>query len=103
MAKAGTVEREVAMSEPVFGPGTAVADRVEIMNAVQTGPATLQGQFGARLDFADMGHMMFFVGVVDVEGNTLTIHDGRSYEDAIVAAEEAARDWGVVVHDLVGV
>lgn len=91
------------MSEAVFGPSTPLAERVEIMNAVQAGPATLTGRFGTRVDFADMGHMMFFVGVVDVEGNTLTIHDGRSYEDAIVAAEEAAADWGVYVDDRVGV
>jgi hypothetical protein len=90
------------MSEPVFGPGTPLAERVEIGNAVQTGPARLTGRFGTRLDYTDAGHMMFFVGVVDEEGNTLTIHDSRSYEEAIIAAEEAGRDWGVHVVDLVG-
>ena len=87
--------------EPVFGPGTPAAQHVEINNGTQVGPARLTGQFGTRLDYTNAGQMTFHVDVVDVEGSRLTLFNDRSYEAAIVEAEEAAREWGVQVHDLV--
>ncbi len=41
------------------------------------------------------------VDVVDVEGGRLTLYHDPSYEAAIIEAEEAPRDWGVKVDDLV--
>lgn len=88
------------MTEPVY-PDGAAADRVEITNGTQVGPAKLTGQFGTRLDYSNAGRMLFCVEVVDVEGGRLTLYHDPSYEAAIVEAEEAARDWGVEVDDLV--
>ncbi|PZR77111.1 MAG: hypothetical protein DI537_43650 [Stutzerimonas stutzeri] len=81
-------------------PDDPPTSHVEINNAVQTGPAKLTGAFGTRLDVRDWGHMTFWVDVVDIEGCRLTIYDGRSYEAAIVEAEEAAREWNVEVRDM---
>jgi hypothetical protein len=74
------------MSEPICGPGTPLAARIET---------------GTWLDCRNWGHLLFWVQVVDVEGGRLTLSDNRSYEAAIIEAEEAAREWGVEVHDLV--
>lgn len=89
------------MSEPICGPGLPTADRVEINNGVQQGPAIIHGQDGKRLDHTDAGRMKFWVDVVDAEGGRINMSDGTSYEQAIVDAEECARDWGVAVHDRV--
>lgn len=85
--------------EPVFAPDGPRADRIEILNGVQKGPARLTGQFGTRLDYSNAGRMTYYVDVVDVDGGRLTLYDDTSYEAAIVEAEEAARDWGVKVDD----
>lgn len=74
---------------------------IEITSAVQIGPARITGARGSRLDFSCMGHTTFWVEVVDNDGSRLLIHDTRSYEDAILAAEENARDEGVRVIDRV--
>ena len=89
------------MTEPVFYPDGPAAARVEITNGLQIGPATLTGQFGTTLDYTNAGCMTFWVDVVDAEGGRLTVYDDASYEKAIIEAEEAARDWGVKVDDLV--
>lgn len=89
------------MNEPVYYPDGPPASHVEICNGVQTGPARLTGAFGTKLDVRDWGHMTFWVDVVDTEGNRLTIWDGRSYEQAIVEAEEAAHEWEVETRDMV--
>ncbi|MGU3316301.1 hypothetical protein ACLBWH_12190 [Sphingomonas sp. M6A6_1c] len=89
------------MTEAVFHPDGPAADRVEITNGPQIGPAKLTGQFGTTLDYTNAGRMLFCVDVVDVEGGRLTLYHDPSYEVAIVEAEEAARDWGVIVNDLV--
>lgn len=91
------------MSEPMMGAGTPLAKSVEITNFVQDGPARLTGQFGTRLDYTNADRMMFLVEVVDVEGGRFALRDDPSYECAIVEAEEAARDWGVPVDDLVSI
>jgi hypothetical protein len=88
------------MTEPVY-PSGAAADRVEITNGTQVGPAKLTGQFGTQLDYANAGQMLFCVDVVDADGCRLTLYHDPSYEAAIVEAEEAARDWGIPVDDLV--
>lgn len=90
------------MTQPVFSPDGPVAQRIELWNGRQDGPAKLTGQFGTRLDYTNAGAMCFLVDVVDVEGNRLTVYDGTSYEEAIIEAETAARDWGVPVDDIVG-
>jgi hypothetical protein len=90
------------MTEPVFYPDGPAAARVEITNGQQIGPARLTGQFGVQLDHTNAGRMTLWVDVVDVEGNRLTLYDDTSYENAIIEAEEAARDWGVAVDDAVG-
>jgi len=87
------------MTEPVFYPDGAAAAHVEITNGQQNGPARLTGQFGVQLDYTNAGRMTFCVDVVDVEGNRLTLYDDTSYEDAIIEAEHASRDWGVPVND----
>jgi hypothetical protein len=90
------------MTEPVFYSDGATADRVEITNGPQIGPAKLTGQFGTKLDYTNAGRMLFCVDVVAIEGGRLTLYHDPSYEAAIVEAEEAARDWIVKVDDLVG-
>lgn len=87
------------MTAPVFEPDGPDADRVEISNGIQTEPSRTVGQFGTTLDYANVGRMMFCVEVVDVQGSRLVAYFGTSYEQAIVDAEESARDWGVTVHD----
>lgn len=77
------------------------AQYIEIANGTQRGPARIIGQFGTRLDYTADGKMKFFVSMVDTEGCSLMLHDGLSYEQAIIEAEEAARDWGVPVNDRV--
>jgi len=89
------------MTEPVYYPDGPPAARVEITNGPQTGPSKLTGQFGTRLDYTNVGAMLFIAEVVDVDGNRLTLYCDTSYETAIIEAEEAARDWAVPVDDLV--
>lgn len=86
-------------AQPVTMPEAAT--HVEIHNGIQNGPARVDGQFGARLDYADAGRMKFWVDVVFADGARLTLHDDASYDAAIVEAEEAAAEWGVIVRDLV--
>lgn len=86
---------------PVFGPGTPLARTVELWNFVQEGPYRITGQYGTRLDYSDDGAMIYCVDVVDAEDNRLTLLLDRSYEKAIVEAENAAREWGVAVDDKV--
>jgi hypothetical protein len=90
------------MNEPVPSDGGLVADRIEITNFVQEGPAKMTSMFGTRLDYTDAGKMMFAVDVVETDGGRLTLECGTSYEKAIIEAEEAAAEWQVAVHDLVG-
>lgn len=89
------------MTEPVFYPDGPAAARVEILNGEQLGPARLTSQFGIQLSYSNAGSMTFWVDVVDVEGNRLTLYDDASYEKAIIEAEGASRDWGIPVDDLV--
>ncbi|MFC3442753.1 hypothetical protein ACFOKF_16380 [Sphingobium rhizovicinum] len=89
------------MAEIVYYPDGPPASHVEICSGVQHGPAKLTGARGTWLDVKDWGFMTFWVDVVDTEGNRLTIHDGRSYEQAIIEAEQAAQEWKVEVRDMV--
>lgn len=89
------------MTEPAYYPDGPPASHIEISNGVQTGPAKYTSASGTRFDMKDWGFMGFWVDVVDTEGNRLTIWDGRSYERAIIEAEEAASDWKVEARDMV--
>ncbi|MFQ3894572.1 hypothetical protein [Sphingobium sp. R-7] len=89
------------MTGPVYHPDGPPASHVEICNGVQTGPAKYTSASGTRLDVKDWGFMGFWVDVVDTEGGRLTIWDGRSYEQAILEAEEAAQEWEVEARDMV--
>lgn len=78
-----------------------LTSHIEIFAAVQIGPARCDGARGSWLDFTGMGQLGFWVEQVTADGARLTLHDTRSYEEAIVTAEECARDVGVHVVDLV--
>jgi hypothetical protein len=77
------------------------AERIEISNGVQQGPARITGQFGTSLDYSNAGNMMFIVAVVFDNGSRDNLSDSANYEAAIVEAEKAGLEWEVPVIDQV--
>ncbi|MEN2746442.1 hypothetical protein AAIO73_01970 [Sphingomonas sp. T9W2] len=82
-------------------PAEYEAVRVEISNGIQTLPARLTNKHGTTIDFTDFGRMVFCVEIIDTSCGREVSYYGASYEDAIIDAEECARENGVEVHDLV--
>ena len=74
---------------------------IEINAGTQVGPARLVGADGTQLDFRDMGQFGFWIDAVETDGGRITMHECKSYEEAIIAAEEMAREGGIRVIDLV--
>lgn len=61
---------------------------------------TIEGASGKRIVFSEIGEPAFYITVFEDEGDTI-LWNGKSYEEAIIAAEESARDWDAVVCDCV--
>ena len=55
---------------------------------------------GSVIVLSEICEPAFWVTVFEDEGE-LVIWTGASYQEAIIAAEEAALDWGCIVHDRV--
>lgn len=77
----------------------APVTHIEINNGIQIGPARLTGASGIRFDYSNAEKMTFWVDVVEADGARLTLYDDRSYEAALIEADQASRDWGVPVRD----
>lgn len=73
--------------------------RVAVDQGVVT-RATRTDQFGSHSMPDQIGRLTFFVTVIDEIGNTLLLWEGRSFPDAVRAAREASRDFGVPIEGL---
>lgn len=82
-------------------PADCGPDRVEISNGIQTKPSRHTGQFGTRLEYENVGRMVFCAEAVTKDGGHDVLYCGPSYERAIIEAEECAKDQSLTVHDLV--
>ena len=73
--------------------------RVEITRNI---PFWVTSDCGGRrsIVLSEILEPVFWVTVFEDDGE-LIIWDGGNYEDAIIAAEEAALDWGAMVWDMV--
>lgn len=74
---------------------------IEITSGILSGPARYYAGNVCRLDFKDIGRRMFFVDAVEPDGGRIGMHDCFVYGEAILAAEEVAREEGIPVRDLV--
>jgi hypothetical protein len=73
---------------------------IEIEMIIPTEATRRHHARGVSLDFRDIGRRMFFVSVIEDEAH-LIMWDGRSYEKAIIEAEELAADFDCPVIDMV--
>ncbi|WP_174800977.1 hypothetical protein [Martelella limonii] len=75
-------------------------DRIEIHFCLVTG-ATVTDANGTHRVFYHVGERRFFVDLIDSDGIRLGMHDCESYDEAIIAAGDLAREWGCEVYDRV--
>ncbi|TQM92447.1 hypothetical protein [Roseinatronobacter monicus] len=73
--------------------------RIEITHLKPTW-VTSERTYGSVIVFSEICEPVFWVTVYEDEGE-LVIWTGASYQEAIIAAENAAFDWGCIVHDRV--
>lgn len=74
---------------------------IELTSGVSSGPSRSECAGIVQLDFQNIGRRMFFIDAVEADGGRIGMHDCFSYEEAIIAAEEIAREEGIHVVDLV--
>ena len=74
-------------------------NRVAVDQGIVT-KATRTDRSGTHALPDQVGKLTFFVSVVDDIGNTLILWEGWSFPEAVRAAREASRDFGVPIEGL---
>ena len=73
---------------------------VEIISIIPNRASVIHGEI-TRLDFSEIGRRVFLVDLIEGDGGRITMADRTDYSEAIIDAEELARDFGCGVVDRV--
>ena len=70
---------------------------IEITSGIVSAPARNYCGNLAGLDFENIGDRIYFVEAVHADGSRFVLHDGFTYDAALIAADNAARLEGLPV------